>query len=148
MDDQRQSPSESDPRDLVAVGTFSESLSAEAVRSCLEMDGIEAKVFDGLISATVYNSVFGGVKVMVPRCDEARARALLASLETPLGDDVVSIQDEITPGGVHCQACHSRRVRSRETWNLPSHPFWRTMARWLSRTTVTRCRDCGFAFRS
>lgn len=148
MDDQHQAPPETDPRALVVVGTYAESLSAEAVRSCLEMDGIDAEVFDGMISATVYNSVFGGVKVMVPRCDEERARTILGSLETPLSDDAVAQQDEITPGGVHCQACHSRRVRSREYWNMPSHPLSRTAARWLSHTTVTRCRDCGYAVRS
>lgn len=148
MDTQREDPRESDSQDLVVVGTYSENISAEAVRSCLEMDEIEAKVFDGLISATVYNNVFGGVKVMVRKCDEARARAILASLDTSLSEDVVATQDEITPGGVHCQNCHSLQVRSRAFWKLPPDPLQRLLARWFSHTIVTRCRRCGYVTRS
>lgn len=148
MDDQHNDPPKADPGALVVVGTYSESISAEAVRSCLEMEGIDAEVFDGMISATVYNNVFGGVKVMVRRRDEARARNLLDSLETSVSEETVPMQDEIAPGEAHCQACHSRGVRSREYWALPAHPLLRTAARWLSRTAIVRCRDCGFAVRS
>lgn len=148
MDNPLEDPPEADPGALVVVGTYGESISAEAVRSCLEMEGIDAEVFDGVISATVYNSVFGGVKVMVRRRDETRARDILESLETSVSEEMVPTQDEIAPGEAHCQACHSRRVRSREYWALPSHPLLRTAARWLSRTTILRCRDCGFAVRS
>lgn len=148
MENPKQDPVDSDPRALVVVGTYSESLSAEAVRSCLEMEGIDAAVFDGVIAATVYNNVFGGVKVMVPRCDESRALALLEARENAAVDEATEIQDEIEPGDLHCQVCHSHRVRSRTWWALPAPPLARLATRWFFRTTVSRCRDCGFAVRS
>jgi hypothetical protein len=148
MEAPREIPNESNERELVAVGNFQDSLSAEAVRSCLEMEGIEAEVFDGLISATVYNCVFGGAKVMVPRCDESRARALLASLDTSVSEDVVPDQDELVPGVAYCPICHSRRVRSRDFWNLPATGWWRFAARWFFHTSVVRCRACGHSTRT
>ncbi len=148
MNNPQDSQDQANSEELVPVGTYSENISAEAAKSCLEMEGIEAQVFDGLISTAIYNSVFGGVKVMVARGDLARAQEILSGFESGISEDVVSDQEEITPESVHCPNCHSRKVRSRAWWNLPSGSIAGWVARWLSHTIVTRCRDCGFAVRS
>ena len=134
-----------DPSELVVVGNYPDALSAEAVRSCLEMERIQAHVFDGLLSTMngLYTNAFGGVKVMVRRTDYPRARDLLATSNLDLRDNPVSAVDEITPDGIHCQFCHSRRVRTRASWALPSDPLSRFFAKAFSKTSVTLCRDCG-----
>jgi len=145
-------PGPEDPRsrDLVRVGNYGDALSAEAARSCLEMEGIDAEVFDGIISAMngFYTTAFGGVKVMVARADEERARVILGSLDTTVSDEVVEEADEILPDGIYCEICHSKHVRTRRYWNVPTDTVVRFFASILSQTRVTRCRDCGHAVRS
>lgn len=137
-------------RDLVPVGNYGDAISAEAARSCLEMEGIEAEVFDGIISGMngFYTTAFGGVKVMVARADEARSRAILASLDTSVSEEVVEEDDEISPDGVYCGACHSKRVRTRRYWNVPTDSVVGFFAAIFSQTQVTLCRDCGHSVRS
>lgn len=139
-----------DPSELVVVGNYPDALSAEAVRSCLEMERIQAHVFDGLLSTMngLYTNAFGGVKVMVRRTDFPRARDLLATSNLDLRDNPVAEIDEIAPDGIHCQFCHSPRVRTRTTWAMPSEPLSRFLSKAFSRTSVTLCRDCGSARRS
>lgn len=134
-----------DPSELVVVGNYPDALSAEAVRSCLEMERIQAHVFDGLLSTMngLYTNAFGGVKVMVRRTDFPRARDLLATSNLDLREDPISEADEISPNGIHCQFCHSPRVRTRTTWALPSEPLARFFAKIFASTTVTLCRACG-----
>lgn len=136
--------------DLVEVGNYPDALSAESVRSCLGMEGIRAFVFGGEISRMqgLYTNAFGGVKVVVSREDESRALRILAESEIEDSPEVVGQADEIAPDGVHCVFCHSPRVRSRETWNLPADPLRRFFARIFGRTIVTYCPDCGSATRS
>lgn len=136
--------------DLVEVGNYPDALSAESVRSCLEMEGIRAFVFGGEISRMqgLYTNAFGGVKVVVSREDESRALRILAESEIEDSPEVVGQADEIAPDGVHCVFCHSPRVRSRETWMLPADPLHRLFVRLLGRTIVTYCPDCGSATRS
>ena len=139
-----------DSQDLVQVGNYSDALSAEAVRSCLEMEGVKAYVFDGEVAMMLgwYGHATGGAKVMVAKKDGERAVAALANLQSPLGDQTVAPEDEITPEGVYCQLCHSRHVRERQAWSLPTG-FWpRLWSRFTSKTRVMRCRECGFAVRS
>lgn len=130
---------------LVSVGNYPDTLSAESVRSCLEMEDIAAYVFDGEISRMQgwNTNAYGGVKVMVARSDKARAAALLARSELDDQENVVSLEDEISPSGFHCLYCHSLRLRTRETWNLPKDPLQRLLARIFTRTLVTHCPDCG-----
>ena len=139
-----------DPSELVVVGNYPDALSAEAVRSCLEMERIQAHVFDGLLSTMngLYTNAFGGVKVMVRRTDYPRARDLLATSNLDLREDPVSARDEISPNGIHCQFCHSPRVRTRSFWSLPQDPLTRFLAKVFSSTTVTLCHDCGSARRA
>ena len=146
----KEEPDLSPERDLVSIGNYPNSLVAETVRSCLEMDGIEAFVFDGEISNMngLYTTAFGGVKVMVASSDRDKAEAILGEgdLETP--ETAVAPQDEIEPDGIHCEMCHSKRVRSRTYWGLPGNPLVRGLSRFCFRTRVLRCRDCGYAARS
>jgi len=143
-------PEDPHSRDLVSVGNYPNSLVAESVRSCLEMEGVEAFVFDGEIASMngLYIAAFGGVKVMVARTDRERAVRILDSVDLSVLDDVVDGDDEIEPGGVHCENCHSKNVRTRAFWNLPKASVPRFLARTLGATRVTRCRDCGFAVRN
>lgn len=136
--------------DLVEVGNYPDALSAESVRSCLEMEGIRAFVFGGEISRMqgLYTNAFGGVKVVVSREDESRALRILAESEIEDSPEVVGQADEITPDGIHCVFCHSPRVRSRETWNLPADPLHRFFVRLLGRASVTYCQDCKAVTRS
>jgi len=145
-------PSPEDPRsrDLVSVGNHPNSLMAESARSCLEMEGIEAFVFDGEIADMngLYIAAFGGVKVMVARADEERSRSILESRTFLVPEDVVAPDDEIAPDGVYCGKCHSKRIRSRDVRGLPKNPLVRALTRFFFPTRVLRCRDCGFMVRS
>ena len=134
---------------LVSVGNFPDNLSAESVRSCLEMDGVTAYVFDGEISSMQgwYTNAFSGVKVMVAKSDEERAVAILSSSQLVDPDGVVSMDEEISPEGSHCRFCHSQRLRTRETWNLPKNSFRRLMTRFLNKTIITTCQTCGKSVR-
>ena len=146
----KEEPDLSPERDLVSIGNYPNSLVAETVRSCLEMDGIEAFVFDGEISNMngLYTTAFGGVKVMVASSDRDKAEAILGERDLAISEDAVAPQDEIAPDGVYCEKCHSKRVRSREFWGLPKNPTVRGLTRFCFRTRVSRCRDCGYAVRS
>lgn len=143
-------PTPPDPSELVVVGNYPDALSAEGVRSCLEMENISAWVFDGMLSTMngLYTNAFGGVKVMVRRTDHPRARDLLATSDLELRDDPVSDVDEITPDGIHCMHCHSPRVRSRTRWNLPHNPLLRGLTNLFTATTVTLCASCGATHRT
>jgi ribosomal protein L40E len=151
MDDTASLETPEDPRkrDLVSVGNYPNSLSAESFRSCLEMEGVEAFVFDGEIANMngLYIAAFGGVKVMVARADRERAVKILDSADFSVLDDVVDADDEIAPDGVHCEKCHSKDVRTREFWDLGGGSVSRFVARTFGSTRVTRCRECGFAVR-
>jgi len=148
--DTTDTPEDPRSRDLVSVGNYPNSLAAESVRSCLEMEGVEAFVFDGEISSMngLYIAAFGGVKVMVARTDRERAVKIIDSADFSILDDVVDSSDEIAPDGVYCEKCHSKNLRTREVWNLPGGSVMRFLARSLGSTMVTRCRDCGFSVRS
>jgi hypothetical protein len=135
---------------LVSVGNYPDTLSAESVRSCLEMEGIDAYVFDGEISRMQgwNTNAYGGVKVMVAKSDKDRALELLAQSELDESSEVVSAEEEIDPEGVHCPYCHSLRQRTRECWNLPVDPLQRFLTRMFRKTLVSYCPDCGMAKRS
>lgn len=135
---------------LVEVGNFPDTLSAESVRSCLEMEGIEAYVFDGEISRMQgwNTNAYGGVKVMVAQSDRDRALGFLAKSELEESSEVVSAEDEISPEGIHCPYCHSLRQRTRETWNLPVDPLHRFFTKLFGRTSVKYCLDCKAVTRS
>ncbi|MCB9496657.1 MAG: DUF2007 domain-containing protein [Fibrobacteria bacterium] len=136
------------PNRLVEVANLADSLSAEAVRACLEMEGIEAHVFDGEIS-TMHGwmtNAFGGVKVKVPESDAARARALLAQSEFEIGDEVVPDDEVLDPSTPHCPVCHSAQIRTRAWWSLSPHPVIRFFAS-MGHTRVTLCRSCGNSWR-
>ena len=150
MDTTTDPPEDPRSRDLVSVGNYPNSLSAESVRSCLEMEGVEAFVFDGEIANMngLYIAALGGVKVMVARADRERAVKVVDSVDLSVLDDVVDASDEITPDGVYCEKCHSKDIRTRESWNLPGGSVRRFFARTFGSTRVTRCRDCGFAVRT
>ena len=139
-----------DPSDLVEVGNFPEPLSAESVRSCLEMGGIEAYVFDGEISNMQGWNVnaFGGVKVMVRRDDGERARAFLAASDLRDREDLIPPGDEISPESVCCLFCHSPRVRTRSWWGLPQNQVKRFYTEFFFKTRVTVCQDCHKSVRS
>lgn len=143
-------PEDPTSRDLVSMGNYPNSLVAESVRSCLEMEGVEAFVFDGEIANMngLYTTAFGGVKVMVARSDRTKAVKIIDSMDLSVLDDIVDARDEITPDGVYCEKCHSKNVRTREFWNLGDGAVNRFLARAFGSTRVTRCRDCGFALRS
>lgn len=130
---------------LISVGNYPDTLSAESVRSCLEMEGVAAYVFDGEISSMQgwYTNAFGGVKVMVAKSDKSRAQAILAGSDLVDPDLMVLPQDEISPDSIHCPYCHSPRLRTRETWGLPKDPVQRLLARLFHKTLVTNCPDCG-----
>ena len=150
MTDTTETPEDPRSRDLVSVGNYPNSLSAESVRSCLEMEGVETFVFDGEISSMngLYIAAFGGVKVMVARADRERSVKIIDSMDLSVLDDVVDASDEIAPDGIYCEKCHSKDVRTRESWNLPKGSVRRFLARSLGSTRVTRCRDCGYSVRS
>jgi hypothetical protein len=137
-------------RDLVSVGNYPNPLVAESVRSCLEMEGVDAFVFDGEISGMngFYTTAFGGVKVMVARADREKASGIVDSMDFSVSEDVVDSIDEIEPNGIYCGRCHSKNVRSREYWNLGNHRALRVLRRICGRTRVVRCRDCGLVARS
>jgi hypothetical protein len=150
MDTTTETPEDPRSRDLVSVGNYPNSLSAESVRSCLEMEGVEAFVFDGEIANMngLYIAAFGGVKVMVARSDREKAVKIIDSMDLAVLDDVVDADDEIEPGGIHCDKCHSKRVRTRDFWRLPKDSVPRFLAKAFGKTRVTRCRDCGFVVRN
>jgi hypothetical protein len=146
----KEEPDLSPERDLVSIGNYPNSLVAETVRSCLEMDGIEAFVFDGEISNMngLYTTAFGGVKVMVASSDRDKAEAILGEGELATPETAVALQDEIEPDGIHCEKCHSKRVRTRASWNLRGGAARSACSRLFGRTRVTMCRDCGFSVRT
>jgi len=114
------------------------------------MEGIDAYVFDGEISRMQgwNTNAYGGVKVMVAKSDKARAREILDRSELVDPETVVSEEEEISPDGIHCPYCHSLRLRTRETWNLPKDPLHRLVVRIFHKTLVTYCPDCGLSKRS
>ena len=150
MDTTTETPEDPRSRDLVSVGNYPNSLSAESVRSCLEMEGVEAFVFDGEIANMngLYIAALGGVKVMVAGADRERAEKIIDSMDLSVLDDVVDVEDEISPDGVHCERCHSKKVRTREIWKRGAGSLKRALSRIFRHTRVTRCRDCGFVVRS
>ncbi|HXP91206.1 MAG TPA: hypothetical protein VN931_09790 [Fibrobacteria bacterium] len=150
MDSKTETPEDPRSRDLVSIGNYPNALVAESARSCLEMEGLDAFVFDGEIANMngFYTAALGGVKVMVACADEARGRALLDSRALPVPEDVVAPEDEIAPDGVYCEKCHSKRVRTRTCWGVERRPLLRTLTRFFFRTKVLRCTDCGYAVRS
>lgn len=139
---------QSKPSDFVEVANLADTISAESVRACLEMEGLEARVFDGGVSAMHgwLTNAFGGVKVMVPAAQAERARAILASADLEVGDEVVSEDEIVDFTKPHCPRCHSRRLRTRTTWSQPKNGLERLFAVFGS-TRVSRCRDCGHAWR-
>ena len=149
MDTTTEIPEDPRSRDLVSVGNYPNSLVAESIRSCLELDGVEAFVFDGEIASMngLYIAAFGGVKVMVTRSDREKAAKIIDSMDFSVLDDVVDSNDEIEPDGVYCEKCHSKNVRTREFWRLGDGSVNRMLARLFGKTKVTRCRECGFAVR-
>lgn len=138
----------SKPTDFVEVANLADTISAESVRACLEMEGLEARVFDGGVSAMHgwLTNAFGGVKVMVPAAQAERARAILASADLEVGDEVVPEDEIVDFTNPHCPRCHSRRLRTRATWRQPTNGLVRSFALFGS-TRVSRCRDCGHAWR-
>lgn len=138
----------SKPTDFVEVANLADTISAESVRACLEMEGLEARVFDGGVSAMHgwLTNAFGGVKVMVPAAQAERARAILASADLEVGDEVVPEDEIVDFTNPHCPRCHSRRLRTRATWSQPTNGLVRFFALFGS-TRVSRCRDCGHAWR-
>jgi len=133
---------------FVEVANLADSLSAESVRACLEMEGIEAVVFDGGLS-TMHGwmtNAFGGVKVKVPALQAERARKILATADLELKDDEVPENELLDFSSPHCHRCHSPRVRTRAFWSQPAN-FLARMLSVFDSTHVTSCRDCGHAWR-
>lgn len=136
--------------DLVEVANYPEAISAEAVRSVLESEGIEAHVFGGEISSMngLLTNAIGGVKIMVRRADQERSKALIVEFERaepPIPDE--ELDDDVAPNAPRCAACNSHRVRTRAHWNAPKDPLRRFLSILSGRAGVTRCRDCGAATR-
>ncbi len=149
MEDMEPRSETPDIQGFVEVANLPDTISAESVRACLEMEGIEARVFDGGISAMHgwLTNAFGGVKVKVPASDLERARRILASTELEVGDEVVGDDEILDFSNPHCPRCHSLRIRSRLSWNRSRSVLMRMLAGFVS-TRVTRCMDCGHAWRS
>lgn len=135
--------------DFVEVANLPDTISAESVRACLEMEGVEARVFDGGISAMHgwLTNAFGGVKVKVPAVDLERARRILASTDLEVGDEVVPENEILDFSNPHCPRCHSLRIRTRSTWASPRSALMRLLTPFAS-TRVTLCKACGHAWRS
>lgn len=136
--------------DLVEVANYPEPISAESVRAVLESEGIEAHVFGGELSSMngLMTGAFGGVKVVVRRGDEARARELIVEFdraELPLPDD--AFVDDAEPNAPRCSACNSVRVRTRIHWKAPKDPLLRFFAGLFGGVGAARCRDCGASVR-
>lgn len=141
-------PENPDSIDFVEVANLADTISAESVRACLEMEGIDAVVFDGGISAMNgwLTNAFGGVKVKVPAEHAERARKILASTDLEVGDEVVADDEVVDFSKPHCLRCHSRQIRTRTLWNRTPNTFMRLFTA-FAYTHVTRCRACGHGWR-
>lgn len=75
---------------LVTVRTFDSSVDAHIFRSKLESEGIRCFLFDDTMVSLnpIYNVALGGIKLKVGSVDAAKARSIIASIEsTPVTDE-------------------------------------------------------------
>ena len=80
--EEAEAPAEAGEGDLVPVARFLTPMEAQVLRSRLDADGVSAFVVDAnLVQANPFLSgVIGGVRVLVPQSDLARAQEIVAAI--------------------------------------------------------------------
>ncbi len=136
--------------ELVVLTRFNEPWPAEILRARLEVDGIDASLADqNLVSSNWFlSTAVGGVRVMVPADQRARAQSIMAAIQH--GDYALTGADDASAvdAKICCPRCGSERVSSNEQrkrrawWTL----FLLSIPLPFSRNDK-RCDDCGFEWR-
>lgn len=136
---------------LVEVGNYPTPVDGAVDRARLSAEGIEAVLFDTEMATNwIYTNALGGVRLMVPREDEAAARRVLATPSAwPAGASGADPDagELIAPDApaTWCPACHARDV---ETPDEPPRGLLARWARWFNPGAARRCRACGHTWRA
>ncbi len=144
-DDRTEATAPEERAPLVAVGNYPTPLDGAVDRARLRAEGLDAVLFDTEMATNwVYTNALGGVRLMVPRDEEAAARRILAAPVEAASGAEPDAGDLIAPDAPEtwCPACHARDV---ETPDEPPRGRW---ARWFNPGAARRCRACGHLWRA
>jgi len=139
---------------MITVAAFPDPAHAHIARGFLEAEGIDSEIADEHVVGIhwLYSNAIGGVKLLVPETDVARARELLGGRSEVSPEESVEFR-AIAGSGDPCPSCGSEDV-------APSHLAERTKALALLGilpamlavpfvlwSNEWHCRDCGHSWK-
>jgi len=134
----------------VAVATFSHPVEAHLARTRLESEGIDCVVTDEYLVRVnwLLSNAIGGVKLMVPKWDEDRARDILRPAPHLVVVADPDDADELSRKDLICPNCRSFDVYYHRFDRRVAGIFWLFfgfIVPWISRKWV--CKQCGYEWK-